>query len=78
MSVVRWLVMQEVYRRFEFARQLNIIWPGHLPFICACERRLPMNIPLLLCYAVHVLYSQPIHLNKVEGTVISRGGSRGG
>ena len=36
---------------------LNHIWSG------ACEQRFTINIPLLLCYAVHVFYSQPIRLN---------------
>ena len=61
MSVIRWLVMQEVCRCFEFARHFE----SHLR-ICVCKRRLPINIPLLLCYAVHVLYSQPIRLKKVR------------
>ena len=34
---------------------LNLIWPGHPPFIGACERRLPMNIQLHVHYAMHVL-----------------------
>ena len=38
---------------------LNLIWPGHPPFIGACERRVPMNILLHVHYAMHVLYSQP-------------------
>ena len=63
MSVIRWLVVQEVCRCFEFAR--HFVWPGHPPFICACEQRFPMNIPLSQCYSVHVLYSQPIRLNEI-------------
>ena len=62
MSIIRWLVMQEVCRRFEFARHFESHLAQPPLFICACKRRLPMNTPLLLCYAVHVLYSQPIHL----------------
>ena len=55
------LVVQEVV--LNLPAILNLIWPGHPPFICACEQRFPMNIPLPQCYSVHVLYSQPIRLN---------------
>ena len=41
---------------------LNLIWPGHPPFIGACEQRFPMNILLHIHYAMHVLYSQPTRL----------------
>ena len=41
---------------------LNLIWPGHPPFIGACKRRFPMNILLHVHYAMHVLYSQPTRL----------------
>ena len=53
---------------------LNLIWPGHPHSICASEQRFPMNIPLLLCYAVHILYSQPIRLrqHKKVSTVFPR------
>ena len=37
---------------------LNLIWPGHPPFIGACERRFPMNNLLHVHYAMHVLYSR--------------------
>ena len=58
MSVIRWLVMQEVCRRFEFARHFESHLAQPPPFICACEQRFPMNIPLLLCYAVpHIIFS---------------------
>ena len=68
MSVIRWLVVQEVCSRFEFARHfvvlnlpaiLNLIWPGHLPFICACELRFPMNIPLsqLMLLSTRIIFS---------------------
>ena len=42
---------------------LNIIWPGHPPFIGACEQQFPMNILLHVHYAMHVLYSQPTRLS---------------
>ena len=42
-----------------FTAILNLIWPGHPPFIGACEQRFPMNILLHVHYAMHVLYSQP-------------------
>ena len=56
--------MQEVCSRFEFARHFE----SHLArpplfYMRMQTRRLPMNIPLLLCYAVHVLYSRPIRLS---------------
>ena len=48
---------------FEFARHFE----SHLArptsfYIHMQTTRLLMNIPMLLCYAVHVLYSQPIFL----------------
>ena len=63
MSVIRWLVVQEVCSRFEFARHFESHLARPPPFICACEQRFPMNIPLSQYYSVHVLYSQPIRLN---------------
>ena len=59
MSIIRWLVVQEVCSRFEFARHLARPPPFYMRMQ---TRRLPMNIPLLLCYTVNVLYSQPIRL----------------
>ena len=41
MSVIRWLVVQEVCISFDMRM---------------------LNIPLLLCYTVHLLYFQPIRL----------------
>ena len=63
MSVIRWLVVQEVCSSFEFARHFesHLAWPP--PFYMRMQtQRLPLNIPLLLCYTVHVLYTQPIRL----------------
>ena len=65
MPVIRWLIIQEVCLGLNLPAILNLIWPGH-PLLNAHAhmkpRRLPMNIPLLLCYTVHVIYSQPIRL----------------
>ena len=48
MSVIRWLVVQEVCLRLNLPAILNLIWSGHPPFICAFKhddfRR------TLLCY----------------------------
>ena len=64
MSVIRWLVVQEVCSHLEFARHFESHLARPPPFYMRMQtRRLPMNIPLLLCYSVHVLYSQPIRLN---------------
>ena len=41
---------------------LNLIWPGHSPFICACEQRFPTNIPLSHTYYIY-MYSQLIRLS---------------
>ena len=51
-----------------FIAILNLIWPGHPPFICACEQRFPMNILLHVHYAMHVLYSQPTRLRVLQNT----------
>ena len=61
------LYAQEVCHRLNLPVILNLIWPGHPPFICACKRRLPINIPLYLHYAVHVLYSRPTRLSRFKG-----------
>ena len=37
-----------ICRRFEFARHFESRLARPPPFICACERRLPMNIPYML------------------------------
>ena len=70
MSVIRWLVVHEVCSHFEFARHFesHLAWPP--PFYMHMRTRFPMNIPLLLCYSVHVLYSQSIRLSGVAGTII--------
>ena len=48
---------------FEFARHFESHLARPPPFYMRLQtRRLPMNIPLLQCYAAHVLYSQPIRL----------------
>ena len=48
---------------FEFARHFESHLARPPPFYMRMQtRRLPMNIPLLLCYTVHVLQSQPIRL----------------
>ena len=47
---------------------LNLIWPGHPPFIGACERRFPVNILLHVHYTMHVLYSQPTPLSSTSYT----------
>ena len=48
---------------FQFARHFESHLARPPPFYMRMQtRRLPMNIPLLLCYTVHVLYSQPIPL----------------
>ena len=48
---------------FEFARHFESHLARPPPFYMRMQtRRLPINIPLLLCYTVHVLYSQPIRL----------------
>ena len=60
MSVIRWLVVQEDCSPFEFARHFESHLARPPPFYMRMRtRRLPLNIPLLLCYTVHVLYSQP-------------------
>ena len=49
--------------RFKFARHFESHLARPPPFYMRMQtRRLPLNIPLLLCYTVHVLYSQPIRL----------------
>ena len=49
---------------FEFARHFESHLARPTPFYMRMQtRRLPLNIPLLQCYAVHVLYSQPIRLS---------------
>ena len=51
---------------FEFARHFESHLARPPPFYMRMQTgRLPMNIPLLLCYTVHVLYSQPIRLNTI-------------
>ena len=53
---------------FEFAHHFESHLARPPPFYMRMQiRRLPINIPLLLCYTVHVLYSQPIRL-RVLGT----------
>ena len=51
---------------------LNLIWPGHPPFIGACEQRFPMNIPLHVHYAMHILYSQPTRLSIRFAAILKR------
>ena len=63
MSVIRWLVVQEVCSRFEFSCHFESHLARPPPFfICACEQRFPMSISLSQCYLVHELYSQPFRL----------------
>ena len=72
MSVIRWHVVQEVCSRFEFARHFESHSSRPPPFYMRMRtRQLPLNIPLLLCYTVHVLYSQPIRL-RVEETIAQK------
>ena len=48
---------------FEFTRHFESHLARPPPFYMRMQtRRLQMNIPLLLCYTLHVLYSQPIRL----------------
>ena len=51
---------------------LNLIWPGHPPFIGAYERRFLMNILLHVHYAMHVLYSQPTRLTHLSNSTQSK------
>ena len=51
---------------FEIARHFESQLARPPPFyMCMQTRQLPINIPLLLCYAVHLLYFQPIRLRRL-------------
>ena len=56
---------------FKFAHHFESQLTRPPPFYMHMQtRRLPMNIPLLLCYTVHLLYSQSIRLRITRLVVV--------